>query len=294
MSRLYRIISGVVRTKHLVTTAPSLSVLLESEEVKEKSYDNAFEKGCLTENDLSKILVENEILPEDYEIQYKQLTSRMEGLKIRYFDNFIKTTKRKEISQEIESCEFSLILINQAKAKYRQMTCEGIAETTKDLFILKNTTFDHNNNPYNWEHISLTQLKNYIDYLTLDEEEMRDLSISGEWRSLWNIRSESPIFSKKVYELTNEQKTLIFWSKFYDSIYESPESPSGEIIKDRYAIDGWVLKKKRESSSNDLSDKHGDAQEIYSIARTPEDLENIRNLNSEQSQSIKEKQFRGK
>lgn len=292
MHGLYRIISGVIRTNHLVVMPPSLLVLEEAEYFYNKTFEEAYSSGCYTENSLSRLIIENNILPEDYKVQLDVLRSSLENFKVNYFLDYSKPSSREKTKKNIEDIEYSIIYIKNKIYRYNQLTCSGIADFAKNLFILERCTFK-DDKPYDFGDISLVNLQSYIDSLILDDEELRDLSISEEWRSLWNIRSETPVFSCKAYELTQEQKSLIYWSKLYDSIYESPDRPSDLIIKDHYAVDGWLIHQRRESDKEKKGeDRHGNADEVYHIVRSQEDLEYVKSLNSSQSLSHKEKVFK--
>ena len=295
MYDLYRIISGVIRTKYLVVKAPSLYTLMEAEEIYKKTHEKAYSEKIITRKQLKELIIDSGALPADYENQIRILRNKIEDFKVDYYEDYLIPSQREKNLKNIEDMEFSITAILSIFAKYSQLTCSSIAETAKNLHILTSSTFKHNGDLYDWEHISINQLQNYIYGVTVDEKEIRDLSISPEWRRIWGIKDECSIFDKRSYELTTEQQDLISWSKFYDSIFESTEKPSEDIIKDCNAIDGWAIKNRRdyESSKEDvkISDKFGDAQEVFKVGNNAEDIRAIRNMNSNSSKSIQDKRF---
>lgn len=292
---LYRIISGVITTKHVVVRPPSLFLLQESEDIYNEEYSRAYEEGVYTEEQVSDLLIKNNILPSDYKDQVKIMMKKIDDFKLEYFKNIHKPSQLERISKNIQDLEYSIIVIQNKLAKLSQITCSGMADMKRALFLLHNTTFGKDGKRYDFRHITLLHLKNYIDGIIMSEEDIRKFVLSNEWRSLWNIREEAPIFSCKAYELTREQRDILFWSRLYDSIMESHEPPEEYVLKDNYALDGWMINNKLEAQKDKQDNsKYGGAQEIYQIARTKEDVESIRRRNSPEIQQKKEILFKGR
>ena len=85
----------------------------------------------------------------------------------------------------------------------------------------------------------------------LGESEIRELARSEPWKSIWSSsKNEGVLFGKRAIELSEEQKHLIMWSTMYDSIGESPDSPSDKIIADDDMLDGWLILQRREREHN--------------------------------------------
>jgi len=292
---LHRIISGVIRTKYLVVKAPSLYTLIEADSLYEESYNRAYADKCMTREQLKEMVVDAKILPAGYEDQIKTIRSKIEDFKLDYFEDFLIPSRKEANKKNIEDSEFSIAVILSAFARFNQLTCGSIAETAKSLYILENSTFYHDGKPYDWKHVSIEQLQNYLYGVYVDEEVIRKMSMCPEWRDIWSIRDVCPIFEKKAYELTREQRDLVVWSKFYDSVFESSDRPSTEVIIDHYAIDGWAIKNRRDYEAQkeeiNIKDKFGDAQEVFKVGNNSEDIKAIRDLNSPQSKAIQDKRF---
>ena len=104
------------------------------------------------------------------------------------------------------------------------------------------------------------------------------------------LREQSSIFHQHPgRDLTPDQKNVIVWSKMYDNVYENPECPNEEVIKDDDLLDGWFIyqqeKHKEEALKNDIQDRVTNprmtgAQEVAIMAYNQEDVENINKLNS--------------
>ena len=93
-------------------------------------------------------------------------------------------------------------------------------------------------------------------------------------------------------------ENLIIWSKMYDSVNESPDSPSETVIKDDYMLDGWfiVQRKKREKQQSErefeqTNQKIAAAGEVYIMANSAEQRDKINNLNDTTSKMIKKQRM---
>lgn len=82
----------------------------------------------------------------------------------------------------------------------------------------------------------------------------------------------------------------------YDSISESPDAPSDEIILDDDMLDGWLIiqRKERElrtkqKAAEDIiaNEKIANSDEVYIVAKSEEDIDKINELNDPQAKAIK-------
>lgn len=66
--------------------------------------------------------------------------------------------------------------------------------------------------------------------------------VGAEWRARWraSTKTGSPLFDGPVMDWNINQVALVFWSNFYDSIYEHPERPTQKIIDNDDLLDKWV------------------------------------------------------
>jgi hypothetical protein len=66
--------------------------------------------------------------------------------------------------------------------------------------------------------------------------------VGAEWRARWkaSTKTGSPLFEGPVMDWTINQVALVFWSNFYDSIYEHPERPVQKVIDNDDLLDKWV------------------------------------------------------
>ena len=102
------------------------------------------------------------------------------------------------------------------------------------------------------------------------------------------------LFENSASEWTDEQRTLIVFSKMYDSAHESSEPPPDPVFDDDDMFDGWMLlqnenakqEKNKKTEDKALGNKMSKAQEIFLMAKNKDDVEEIHDMNSSVSKAI--------
>lgn len=76
-------------------------------------------------------------------------------------------------------------------------------------------------------------------------DEIREVARNPEWRLTWTLQRENlnGVFGRNVCDLNINQKLLIYWSRVYDSAFESTEPPSADIVNDDDKFDEWLVNK---------------------------------------------------
>ena len=84
------------------------------------------------------------------------------------------------------------------------------------------------------------------------------------------------------------------WSGLYDSVYESPDAPAEEIIKDDDLLDGWLIHQRRKSEQDKkkqkaegILGKNSDADDVFVMAHNREDALEVESLNDDVGTMIK-------
>jgi len=87
--------------------------------------------------------------------------------------------------------------------------------------------------------------------------------VGAEWRARWraSTKTSSPLFEGVTTDWNINQVALVFWSNFYDNIYEHPERPEQKIIDNDDLLDKWVedQAKKMEENSRKNSKRYKNA-----------------------------------
>jgi hypothetical protein len=133
----------------------------------------------------------------------------------------------------------------------------------------------------------------------LGDAQTRQIAKSPAWKMLWAAGKTESLFGKGAIYLTDEQLSVINWSRMYDSVYESAECPSEIVLDDDDLLDGWLItqSKKREAEKNQQlgnnkgSNKPG-LQETFIPAETAEDAARIDSMNDPGARATKQQRVR--
>lgn len=262
------------------------------------AYDKALSEELMTEDDVSQWMLENELWTHVDDKKVESFNKDIEKLKVEIYSNRTDEKLVKKIRMYLRAGEAQLTSFLNKKHAYYSNTCEGIAATEKLCWILKNSTY-YKNKLYDFSNISLEYVTNEFQSSFLSERKLRELARNDPWKAIWIIRGNvsSKLFANPDNaELTYNQKNLIIWSQMYDNIQESMDCPNDDVIEDDDMLDGWFIlqrkkrekeKLERELDDNIKSDKIKNANEVFIVPKSDNDIERIDSLNDLQGQVIK-------
>lgn len=304
---IYRIISGEQSiTLNGITykvKTPGNKLRLEAEGIfKETIRKNRFNDYWLTDSACLRLLVKNGACSANVDSNMKVMEKTIEDLKVGLFTSLfipdIHKDKRKQL--ELTKKKYSELLT--ARHSLDHLTLKGYASMIKSQYLIFNTLYDENYNRI-WKSMKdiniflLEKISSKILENTIDVSKLRELSRTEPWRGYWNIK-KTDVFTGSVFDFTDEQKSLILYSKMYDSAYEHPECPTDEVIKDDDLFDGWMISQHRKAEKDKMTsqlDKHirkagskmSNADEMFLVAKSKEDRQRIEAMNDTAGSIIK-------
>lgn len=288
---LYRIIKGRFRIKvnglFLLFKEPTSDLIEESYAIYDDAYIKAYGENSLTESELQSFLIEEDIWSPLHQKDYDQLIKDLDNLKVKAYESFYNPQKllgtKREIKLKLKNIEKML----GQKHSMDHLLCGAVAENAR-LRWLVSRCFSVN--------IDSQQLLETYQNNLLDSTYIRYLSKQDIWRAMWNAASKcTSLFDRAAIDLTRDQLTLISFSRMYDNVYESPECPDDKIIEDDDCLDGWFIVQKRKSESDKKrqstesaikNSKIKNAQEVFVMAGSKEEAENIYDINDTFSRNI--------
>jgi len=268
---------------------------LHAQRIFKKAYDEALFSGVFTRNEMLELMKEQEIWSEEQEGALAKNNKIIEDLKVRIHDNFLVATKREQTRTELRDIERDQISLLEKKHAHDHLDCQGIATYARLNWVIENTTTYKDGKPYLFDEIDITGiLKRKGDNLEISQ--YREIARTTPWRALWNNSGQDPekIFQRSVFEFSDEQDSLLGWTRLYDNIAEAYESPSEQVIEDDDALDGWLIKQRQEKEKEQskqrldgLEGTHGGADEIFIMSRSKEETEEINKLNDPHGKYVK-------
>jgi hypothetical protein len=248
-------------------------------------YQDCILEGLPTEEEVK----EWHSVDEDF---IKTISDNLENMKVDYFNNFFNSSIKEYISKNIENQNKRIEEHLEQNNIFYDKTCEYLQSYCKYVHLLEKTLFLQDGTSASKKY-SLTLLAGKYNLAVNDiQKRIRDTAKSYQWRNMWFGQKEQ-IFLNHPSTFTDIQNSLISWSHYYDSINESLERPSENIIQDNIALDGWAIVQQRKRASEEkerqvdsmLSDKTKSAGELFLPARNKEEVKEILDLNNQQGKA---------
>jgi hypothetical protein len=299
-----RIISGVSIVnfsgkQYIVKEADRLSKYI-AEDIYEKTFSEAVSKEILTEKQSLEYLKSLGSWSDEEEKEFESLPKRLSNAKLQLYSSYKSFRNTEPVRKTIAKLKQTFYDLAEKRNILRANSAEGIAEASKFRYLICANVTDYNGNriwnsdDYGAQNETLvnTLINNYL-FFQPNESEIRELCRNEPWRSLWSCgKSESGVFGKPSADLTQVQRGMISWSKIYDSINESPESPADSVIEDDDMLDGYLAfqheKREKMKDQKNVSEASSGVRgdEVYLMAGTEKDASRIYSMNDSNSKAI--------
>lgn len=176
------------------------------------------------------------------------------------------------------------------------MTAEYHARNYEFVYLFSRMVMDENDaqlwatwNDYKDERDNVLVSSIIFKYKHLKsakESDFRALVRSSGWSIIWNSakKTATNIFSRPPSDYTRDQLSVLFWSMMYDSVYESMDRPSDEIVEDDDKLDKWFEEQKEErqkTTKKKQLDKRSTSRhpEQFIMVGNEQEADDIYNLN---------------
>lgn len=262
-----------------ITEAPCRDIILLYPSMRHRNYaafirkriiEDAKKQGVLSESQLIKEAIASGAWSIKNEELYNKSEERLTELNSLLSKEKISLKKRK-LSKDIENLKIHIASLRAQRINITMASYDYLANEQQIYYLVQKLTCDFNGDNI-WENdISFYDQKNlYTEFITwianqivseglLPVKDIRRVARSGVWRLIWTSAKDNVecLFKNKLYDITTNQKYLIYWSKIYDSIYEDPDRPGEEIIQDDEAIDAWLNDRSEKRTTKNTSSTKG-------------------------------------
>tara|TARA_R110002110_G_scaffold35303_1_gene119354 strand:+ start:277 stop:1290 length:1014 start_codon:yes stop_codon:yes gene_type:complete len=263
--------------------------------------------GVMTAEEVNEMMLKNGLWSDEEEEKLEGFPKRLENLKVALYEAQMNPKLLKATRKTLDNEKGRFKKLSDKKSIFSNLTRDGSANTLKLQYLLYTSVIDKKGEHiydgddfWEDEHKLIEHI--FKEYLSaqIEEEIIRELARTEPWRSYWGAsKIEGSVFGKSASELTTEQRSLINWSKFYDSINEHMESPDEKVIQDDDLLDGWLIiqnrKSKKEKLEKEIDGKLGKnkgAQEVYVMADSRDHASEINSLNNPMAKRIKNQRER--
>jgi hypothetical protein len=291
---LYRIMSGKMSVqidgKSYYIVCPNIDDKVKAEQIYWSTYDSLLENDIYTHDAFVKYMIDNEMWSMIDESEFKNINKAIEDAKMALYED-------KAAFKNLGTGRMRLNLLRdkwkdlyRRKYTYYEYTCEYGAEQQRLAYLLFSGLNKSDKGEFDYVPKSILNILNEAYYINkVESEQIRGLVKTDTWYSSWAaFKAGIPLFHD-VINMSDEQKQLIYWAKFYDNIREYSEAPTDDIIEDDDILDGWAIfqrkKQEREKLKKTIDDKVGNkGNEVFIMAEEPTAVANIFNLNTPDNQ----------
>lgn len=278
---------------------PDINLKYQAELYAEAEYENNKFNDWISQDTIIDSLVSMGVWTYNGDENLKNLEKQMDDLKADLYNNFLNPTKIKTLKRTLNNTRNAYNRQFMIRHSLDQYTLEGYSQQLKNEYILIHSLYDEDDNRIftnvdQTDHKYLMILSNLINENIINIDTFRTIARNDIWRNYWSANNNY-LFNNASVNWTDEQKTLVVLTKMYDSAYEHPECPPDQVFEDDDMFDGWMIIQKRENEKNKnknrtekmLEGKKLDkAGEVFIVANSKEEVQNIYNLNDHSSRHI--------
>jgi len=219
------------------------------------------EEGILLEEELVNILAETGAWTEKDDANVKSLEKEVRRCQHGIRSAEFNATKRRLLEKKLSKTKEELSGLTEQRAALMALTAESRAEEFVRRYMIFMSATDKLGRQIweteedflattDFELVDCLTLK-YLENHIMQEEDLRMVARSGMWRFRWSAsKNGESLFGKPVAEWSELQSALVYWSQFYDFVFDSPDRPSDNIIENDNALDAWVRDQQGDSSGS--------------------------------------------
>jgi hypothetical protein len=299
---LSRILSGtylfIYKNQTLKLKYPDINVKYLADLYATQEYQkNKFNEWIL-EDDIFNYLIMTNLWNPLVDKEFKELPKKIEDYKVQLYQNELNPKNQKSIRRILKDAQNKYDHLYHIRHSFDHLTAQGYANLSKNHYILSESIFDSEDNKIfhridDIDFILFNEICSLISNNTIPAYIFRKIARSELWRNYW-IANKDFLFGKPTIEWTDEQKNLVVITKMYDNAYEHPECPGNNILEDDDMFDGWMISIRRENEKDKtkrrtekkFGDKLNKAGEIFLMAESKEEAQNIYSLNNPLSRNI--------
>lgn len=301
-----RIRSGIINIKLDTVNLKIQPITLEEELQVQETYMLAYRKakqdGFLENDEILQNLRDRGVWTTQDDEKEKGLEKDIERLKVELFQNKNKSDWVQQIKKYLSAGKKQLNELLERKHQYFENSCEGLSQVEKIKKLIELSCYKEDNTAYvkyDFADIPIDYIIKLYGYQLLSETTVRELARSEPWRSTWILKDSNAyeLFANKGKQLTQDQRSLLIWSKMYDNVQESIDAPSDDVIEDDDMLDGWFIlqrkKRDQEKAKSDIekmtsNSKISNSSEIFVMAHNKKDADKINNSNNFAAQKVKQ------
>lgn len=229
---------------------------LYSEFLYESAYDEAVESGLLPRDELEEIIRERGLITEKDERREEDLVKKINGQEALFDKMRFAKDKKNKVKENIVRLKTELFELRSKFNGLYSLAAESIANEVKVNYLCWATCYNVSGISKFWNNYSDFNSEKNLNFRSnvvnaalkflvgFSEKSLRKLARCAEWRIRYisSVKATIPLFSRKSEDYTKDQLALIYWSNFYQNVYEmlSDDRPTDDIIENDVLLDVYM------------------------------------------------------
>ena len=235
-----------------------------------QSMEKAKDSGLPSLQEMEDILRARGIFTQEDEDKIDKLNSRIKGQEAILSKTVKVPARRNRIYENIQNFENEIQEITLKKEASLSLSRERKASETKFLYLTSVGVLDPYSEDKFWENQErfdaeadfIFRKRVFLEYIVfahgLRSNVIRYIARSNLWRIRYvtALKTSDTLFGSSIKDYNVDQLTLLYWSHFYQSVYEmmSTDRPPDTIIEDDQALDAymkdWQAERNREATAS--------------------------------------------
>ncbi len=263
-----------------------------------KTYNSAILNGVMSLQDLEELFESQNIWGDNERNRLEELDKEISLYSRRIAQYEFQNFKKKPYMRKLKKATEEKSELNQLKNQIFSVCAENRAEEIKRREMVRLCTQNEDEEQF-WktrEDFLSDRRERLIDQLAisyykenfLNQAEIREIARNNSWRFRWGAsKNGADLFGKPIAEWSEMQNALVFWSQYYDSVFEHPDCPSQSVIESDEELDAWITGQNKKSTSAKVASKitkGKNHQEVFIMTdrADKESIERIQSLNPDE------------
>jgi len=234
---------------------PSNKIKQRASLVYKRSFDSAVSGGILPVVELEKLIDSRNLITAEEILTLNKLKGQLEAQQILLGKTTRVKANQERIKQAINRLKHNIRQIEFKRSSKLLMSAENKAEEDKTFFVCSRCVYREDETLF-WPTHDEALKENRINlkdsivmeylrfYSGLSVEIVRAVARSSLWRIRYvnSMKTSDPLFGVPASQYTTDQLNLVYWSNYYQSIYEMmpDDRPKDIVIEDDELLDAYM------------------------------------------------------
>jgi hypothetical protein len=219
-------------------------------------YNNAVEDGILPRKELECVIKSRGLITEKEEFREEELVKLIKGQQALFTKMRFAKDKKDKVGKNIERLKLELSKLRRKFNSFYTLTAESVATEVKLNYLCWAASYNMSGKSRMWETYEDFDLEKDMKLrsdviseimsvlIGFSEKTLRKIARHVEWRIRYtsSVKVALPLFSRKPEDYTKDQLALVYWSNFYQNIYEMmpDDRPDDDVIENDTMLDAYM------------------------------------------------------